>query len=70
MVIQQSFAPLFALIGAKGVAVSVSIVSVAELRCGVEPIHCRGDTHQANEFEKWLVALLTENRGLFTYFLP
>ena len=38
----------------------ISVVTVGELRRGVELIRYRGDTRQANQLEKWLVALLTE----------
>ncbi len=40
--------------------VFMSVVSVGELRRGVESIRYRGDTRQANQLEKWLVALLIE----------
>ena len=38
----------------------VSVVTVGELRRGVELIRYRGDMRQANQLEKWLGALLTE----------
>lgn len=38
----------------------ISVVTVGELRRGVEAIRHRGDVRQANQLEKWLVALLTE----------
>jgi len=38
----------------------VSVVTVGELRRGVELIRYRGDARQANQLEKWLEALLTE----------
>ena len=38
----------------------VSVVTVGELRRGVELIRYRGDMRQANQLEKWLEALLTE----------
>ena len=38
----------------------VSVVTVGELRRGVELIRYRGDMRQANQLEKWLAALLTE----------
>lgn len=38
----------------------MSVVSVGELRCGVEQIRYRGDVRQANFLEKWLAGLLTE----------
>jgi len=40
----------------------MSVVTVGELRRGVESIRYRGDSRQANQLEKWLVALLTEYR--------
>ena len=40
--------------------VFMSVVSVGELRRGVESIRYRGDTRQANQLEKWLVDLLNE----------
>lgn len=38
----------------------ISVVTVGELRRGVELIRHRGDVRQANQLEKWLAALLTE----------
>ncbi len=38
----------------------MSVVTVGELRRGVELIRYRGDTRQANQLEKWLVVLMTE----------
>ncbi len=38
----------------------ISVVTVGELRRGVESIRYRGDVRQANQLDKWLVALLTE----------
>ena len=38
----------------------MSVVTVGELRRGVESIRSRGDVRQANRLEKWLVALLAE----------
>jgi predicted nucleic acid-binding protein len=38
----------------------ISVVTVGELRRGVESIRHRGDVRQANQLNKWLVALLTE----------
>ena len=40
--------------------VFMSVVTVGELRRGVESIRYRGDVRQANQLEKWLVDLLTE----------
>ncbi len=42
--------------------VFISVVTVGELRRGVELIRHRGDTRQANQLEKWLDTLLTEYR--------
>ena len=38
----------------------ISVVTVGELRRGVELIRYRGDLRQANQLEKWLATLLTE----------
>jgi len=38
----------------------ISVVTVGELRCGVESIRHRGDVRQANQLEKWLDALMAE----------
>ncbi len=38
----------------------LSVVTVGELRRGVELIRHRGDARQANQLEKWLEGLLTE----------
>lgn len=38
----------------------ISVVTVGELRRGVELTRYRGDVRQANQLEKWLAALLTE----------
>jgi len=40
----------------------ISVVTVGELRRGVELIRYRSDVRQANLLEKWLEALLTEYR--------
>lgn len=40
--------------------VFISVVTVGELRRGVELICHRGDTRQANQLEKWLDTLLAE----------
>lgn len=42
--------------------VFVSVVTVGELRRGVELIRHRGDTRQANHLESWLEQLLAEHR--------
>ncbi len=38
----------------------ISVVTVGELRRGVELIRLGGDTRQANQLDKWLTALLAE----------
>ena len=38
----------------------VSVVTVGELRRGVESIRYRGDVRQANQLEKWLENLMAE----------
>ncbi len=38
----------------------ISVVTVGELRRGVESIRYRGDVRQADQLEKWLEALLTQ----------
>lgn len=40
----------------------ISVVTVGELRCGVEQIRHRGDNRQAKLLEKWLDTLLVEYR--------
>ena len=42
--------------------VFLSVVTVGELRRGVELIRHRGDVRQANQLEKWLTALLADYR--------
>ena len=42
--------------------VFISVITVGELRRGIELIRHRGDTRQANRLEKWLDTLLTEYR--------
>lgn len=44
--------------------VFVSVVTIGELRRGVELIRHRGDASQANRLEKWLTGLLRELRRL------
>jgi len=38
----------------------VSVITIGELRRGVELVRYRGDVRQANQLEKWLEALLAE----------
>ena len=38
----------------------ISVITVGELRRGVEMIRHRGDIRQANQLQKWLVAMLDE----------
>jgi predicted nucleic acid-binding protein len=40
----------------------ISVVTVGELRRGVELIRYRGDVRQASQLEHWLAALLTEHQ--------
>ncbi len=40
----------------------ISVVTVGELRRGVELIRYRGDVRQANQLEKWLDALMAEHQ--------
>ena len=42
--------------------VFISVVTVGELRRGVELIRYRGDVRQANQLEKWVEGLLAEHR--------
>jgi predicted nucleic acid-binding protein len=41
-------------------SVFISVITVGELRRGVELIRHRGDSHQAERLEQWLEALLRE----------
>ena len=41
----------------------ISVITVSELRRGVDLIRYRGDSGQADRLEKWLVALLGEYQG-------
>jgi len=38
----------------------ISVITVGELRRGIELIRHRGDTRQANQLERWLETLLVE----------
>jgi len=42
--------------------VYISVVTLGELRSGVELIRHRGDARQANQLEKWMDTLLAEYR--------
>jgi toxin FitB len=42
--------------------VFLSVITVGELRRGVELIRYRGDVRQANQLEKWVESLLAEYR--------
>jgi predicted nucleic acid-binding protein len=44
----------------KGRPMFISVVTVSELRRGVELIRCRGVARQANQLEKWLEMLLVQ----------
>jgi len=50
----------FKLVTSERTPVFVSVVTVGELRWGVELIRHRGDTHQAAQLEKWLDKLLVK----------
>ena len=50
----------FERVGAEEQPVFISVVTIGELRRGVELIRHRGDTSQADLLEKWLNAVLTE----------
>jgi len=43
-----------------GTRMFISVVTVGELRRGVELIRYRGNVRQANQLEKWLESLLTD----------
>ena len=43
-----------------GTRLFISVVTVGELRRGVELIRYRGDVRQANQLEKWLESLMTD----------
>ncbi len=45
-----------------GTRMYISVVTVGELRRGVESIRYRGDVRQANLLEKWLLAIMKEYR--------
>ena len=45
-----------------GVQMFISVVTVGELRRGIELIRYRGDTRQAEQLERWLVPLVAEYR--------
>lgn len=45
-----------------GVPVYVSVITIGELRRGIELIRHRGDEQQSKQLEKWLNALLTDYR--------
>ena len=38
----------------------ISIITIGELRRGVEMIRYRGDTRQADKLEKWLITIINE----------
>ena len=42
------------------IRIFISVVTVGELRRGVESIRYRGDVRQANQLEKWLENLMAE----------
>lgn len=46
----------------KQARVYISVVTIGELRRGIELIRHRGDARQANQLEKWLNTIVTEYR--------
>jgi predicted nucleic acid-binding protein len=52
----------FSRVAGEGSPLFISVVTVGELRRGVELIRYRGDTRQANQLEKWLHDLVSEYR--------
>jgi len=44
----------------KGDVLYMSVITVGEIRRGVESIRHRGDTRQANQLEAWLTAVLKD----------
>lgn len=46
--------------GTDASAVYLSVVTVSELRCGVEMIRHRGDSRQASMLEAWLAAIMSD----------
>ena len=38
----------------------ISVITIGELRRGVEMIRYRGDTRQADKLEKWLITIINE----------
>jgi predicted nucleic acid-binding protein len=43
-------------------SVFLSVITIGELRRGIELLRHRGDSHQAERLEEWLEALLSEYR--------
>lgn len=52
----------FARVASDGTPVFISVVTVGELRRGVELIRHRGDAPQAERLEKWLLGLLRSHQ--------
>lgn len=52
----------FARVAAEGSPVFISVVTVGELRRGVELIRHRGDAPQAERLDKWLLGLLRSHQ--------
>src|SRR3989338_2742159 len=50
----------FANAHAKGDALYLSVVTVGEIRRGIEPIRHRGDARQADRLEAWLATVLND----------
>jgi len=44
----------------KNIKLYISVITIGELRRGIELIRHRGDIKQANQLEKWLELILTE----------
>ena len=45
---------------ANGDEVYLSVVTIGEVRRGIELLHCRHDEKQAKQLEKWLITLLED----------
>ena len=54
----------------KNTPLYLSVVTVGELRCGIEKIRHRGDTRQANVLEKWFSVVLNDYNEQILNFDP
>ena len=54
----------------KNTPLYLSVVTVGELRCGIEKIRHRGDTQQANVLEKWFSVVLNDYNEQILNFDP